>query len=115
MFERIIKERLVELRQSKRLNVSQVASIIGVNKSTYLRMEQGIVKTMKGEYLEKLSVLYGVLPGYITGQTDLKEPNREKEALITDIRAIISGMTVAELKTVVEGAKNVILERPKKK
>lgn len=113
MSERVIKTRLVELREEKRLNQSQVASIIGVNKSTYLRMEQGKVKSLKEEYLEKLAILYGVLPGYITGVTDLKEPDEAKEAVLQSIRSIVAGMSVHELKKVEEAAKNVILERHK--
>ncbi len=68
-----LQERLRELREAKGYTGSRVADEIGIDRTTYGRIENGSTKTISSDILLKLAVLYEVPTDYILGISDTPE------------------------------------------
>ena len=69
-----LHDRLKELREAHGIRSQyRLADKIGVNRSTYSRLESGETKTISSDILIKLSELYNVPTDYILGLTDTPE------------------------------------------
>uniref|UniRef100_UPI0018C54C0E helix-turn-helix domain-containing protein n=1 Tax=Pectinatus frisingensis TaxID=865 RepID=UPI0018C54C0E len=68
-----IGERLKRLRENKKMSQDEVANIIGIDRTSYLKYEKGINKPTRN--LEKLSVLFNVSTDYLLCQTDFPLKN----------------------------------------
>lgn len=69
-----LQERLRELREANGYGTRQeLADKLGIDKSTYGRMESGATKTVSSDILIKLSELYNVTTDYILGISDVPE------------------------------------------
>lgn len=62
-----ISKRIKDRRESLGLNQTEVAEYLGVNKSTVLRWENGDIKTVGLDKIEKLSEILKTTPGWIMG------------------------------------------------
>ena len=92
-----LQERLRELRESNGFKSREkLAEVIGVNKTTYSRIENGATKTISSDILLKLADLYKVPTDYILGLTDTPEN---------------TGYDIKELGLSVEAAKNLYSEK----
>lgn len=88
-----LHDRLRELRESNGIKSQQkLAEIIGVERSTYSRIEGGQTKTISSDILISLAKLYHVPTDYILGLTDIPEN---------------TGYDIKELGLSVEAAKNL--------
>ncbi len=58
--------------------VSLATDKLGIDKSTYGRMESGATKTVSSDILIKLSELYNVTTDYILGISDVPESRSAK-------------------------------------
>jgi transcriptional regulator with XRE-family HTH domain len=92
-----LQERLRELREANGFKSREkLAEVIGVNKTTYSRIENGSTKTISSDILLKLADLYKVPTDYILGLTDTPEN---------------TGYDIKELGLSVEAAKNLYSEK----
>ena len=88
-----LQERLRELREANGYKSREkLAEVIGVNKTTYSRIENGSTKTISSDILLKLAELYKVPADYILGLTNTPEN---------------TGYDIKELGLSVEAAKNL--------
>ncbi len=88
-----LQERLRELREANGYkSMEKLAAEIGVNKTTYSRIENGSTKTISSDILLKLADLYKVPTDYILGITDTPEN---------------TGYDIRELGLSVEAARNL--------
>ena len=72
-----LQERLRELREANGFKSREkLAEVIGVNKTTYSRIENGSTKTISSDILMKLAELYKVPTDYILGLSDTPENTR---------------------------------------
>ena len=72
-----LQERLRELREANGFNSrNKLADEIGIDRTTYGRIENGSTKTISSDILIKLSKLYGVPTDYILGISDTPEDTR---------------------------------------
>ena len=88
-----LQERLRELREANGYKSREkLAEVIGVNKTTYSRIENGSTKTISSDILLKLAELYKVPTDYILGRIDTPEN---------------TGYDIKELGLSVDAAKNL--------
>lgn len=64
--------RLRELRKEKKMTQQDVASVLGVERSTYGKYETGAIPLVNVDLLKTLSDLFGASPDYIRGISDFK-------------------------------------------
>ena len=60
-------QKIKELRAAKGLTLEQVASAVGVGKSTVRKWETGMIANMKRDKIAALSNVLGVQPSYLLG------------------------------------------------
>ena len=66
-------QRIKMLRQKKGLTLEQVASVVGVGKSTVRKWETGMIANMKRDKIASLAKALGTTPEYLMGW-DNKSP-----------------------------------------
>lgn len=69
-------QRIKELRQQRGLTLEQVATIVGVGKSTVRKWETGMIANMKRDKIASLAMALGTTPAYLMGWEENEE---EKE------------------------------------
>ena len=81
----MIKENLLaELRNQKKLTMSQMGDLLGVSQVTYLRYEKAETD-VSTETLSKLANIFEVSTDYLLGRTDIKEPASRKPPTLDDL------------------------------
>ena len=70
-----IGKRIEECRIERGMTVDEVASIVGINKSTVSRYENGTIRTIKIPVIESISRAIGVNPAWVIG----KSPNKYED------------------------------------
>ncbi len=73
----IIIKRIQEIRNDHSLSVQKFAEKIGVAKSTCYRWERGDIRTLKTEYIKKMSDIFNVSPLWLIGDNVPKEKETE--------------------------------------
>lgn len=92
-----LHDRLKELREAHGIRSQyRLADKIGINRSTYSRLESGETKTISSDILIKLAELYNVPTDYILGLTDTPEK---------------TGFDIRELGLTVETAKALYMKK----
>lgn len=66
--------KIKELRQARGMTLEQVATIVGVGKSTVRKWETGMIANMKRDKIQALANALGTTPAYLMGW---KEDRRE--------------------------------------
>lgn len=84
--------RLKQLREEKGLSQSEVAKIIGVGRTTYLKWENG--ENQPTRKLDQLSQFFGVSIDYLLGKSDVKNI-KSKNSHSRGIRIPVLGRVVA--------------------
>ena len=74
-------QRIKKLRQEKGLTLEQVASVVGVGKSTVRKWETGMIANMRRDKIADLAKALGTTPAYLMGW---KEEKVEKETSPTE-------------------------------
>ena len=59
--------KIKELRQAKGLTLEQVATVVGVGKSTVRKWETGMIANMKRDKIAALAKALGTTPAYLMG------------------------------------------------
>ncbi len=79
--------KIKELRQAKGLTLEQVATVVGVGKSTVRKWETGMIANMKRDKIAALAKALGTTPAYLMGWTeDIKkvENNSPEELVLSE-------------------------------
>ena len=85
-------QRIKDLRLAKGLTLEQVASVVGVGKSTVRKWETGMIANMRRDKIASLAQALGVTPEYLMGWDDslkLKQfiPDKPKQdSMITKMQ-----------------------------
>ena len=68
-----MKDRLRELRDSKRMSQQDVADMLGIRRETYSKYENGETESIKSEHLITLAKYYDVTADFILGICDIAD------------------------------------------
>ena len=69
--------RIRELRQAKGLTLEQVASVVGVGKSTVRKWETGMIANMRRDKIADLAKALGTTPAYLMGWKEEEKENKK--------------------------------------
>lgn len=74
-------QKIKDLRKEKGLTLEQVASVVGVGKSTVRKWETGMIANMRRDKIAALAKALGTTPAYLMGwkEEDKKVPPTEPE------------------------------------
>ena len=72
-------QKIKDLRKEKGLTLEQVASVVGVGKSTVRKWETGMIANMRRDKIAALAKALGTTPEYLMGWDELKIPPTEPE------------------------------------
>lgn len=85
MFSNIeIGTRISSARSMRGLTLEDVASKVGVAKSTIMRYEKGTISKVKLPVIESISHVLGVDPNWIVGNTDITSSSDKSVTLSDD-------------------------------
>lgn len=70
MSENEMAQRIRDLRRERGLTLEQVASVVGVGKSTVRKWETGMIANMRRDKIALLASALGTTPGYLMGWED---------------------------------------------
>ena len=73
MDENSMAKKIKELRLARGLTLEQVATIVGVGKSTVRKWETGMIANMRRDKIAALAKALGVTPEYLMGWEEEKE------------------------------------------
>ena len=77
--------KIKELRLANGMTLEQVATIVGVGKSTVRKWETGMIANMKRDKIADLAKALGTTPAYLMGwEEDTKKPLPNDEKKLTD-------------------------------
>ena len=76
MAENDMANRIQDLRKSKNMTLEEVASIVGVGKSTVRKWETGMIANMKRDKIAKLAKALGTTPAYLMGWIEKEEQKK---------------------------------------
>lgn len=68
-----LSDRLRELRESRKLSKADVAKAIGINRSTYGRIEEEVTESVDSKYLIELARFYDVTTDFLLGINNTPE------------------------------------------
>lgn len=74
-------QRIRDLRQERGLTLEQVASIVGVGKSTVRKWETGMIANMKRDKIASLAAALGTTPAYLMGWPEDEEKKDSPDEL----------------------------------
>lgn len=86
------KDRLRDLRLSRRLTLQQVADYVGLQKAAIYKYEHGLTVNPKRSLIEKLAVLFQVSPSYLLGINDDEE---KSDSVTKGVRIPVLGNVAA--------------------
>lgn len=66
-------QKIKDLRQQRKMTLEEVATIVGVGKSTVRKWETGMIANMKRDKIAKLAQALGTTPAYLMGWEDTLE------------------------------------------
>ena len=66
-------KKIKELRLAKGMTLEQVATIVGVGKSTVRKWETGMIANMKRDKIQALATALGTTPAYLMGWKEKRE------------------------------------------
>ena len=81
MSENSMARKIKELRLARGLTLEQVATIVGVGKSTVRKWETGMIANMRRDKIAALAKALGVTPEYLMGWEEQKEISPAKPEL----------------------------------
>lgn len=101
-------ERIKALRREKDLTLEQVASVVGVGKSTVRKWETGMIANMKRDKIADLAKALGTTPAYLMGWEEDDTENKETpgEQQLTEVDLELMEL----LKQIPEDQKRLFLE-----
>ena len=95
--------RLEQLRNEKKLKQREVAEYLGIERTTYNKIENGET-ALKGEPIIKLAEFYGVTADYLLGisnyRTPMKELSKRPRTKIPVLGNVAAGMPITAIENV---------------
>ena len=83
--ENDLARKIKELRLKRDMTLEQVATIVGVGKSTVRKWETGMIANMKRDKIALLAKALGTTPAYLMGWTeDVEQTNSPDEITLTE-------------------------------
>ena len=89
MAENNMSRRIKELRTERGMTLEQVASIVGVGKSTVRKWETGMIANMKRDKIAALAQALGTTPADLMGWEDTKKSSPDKLQLSEGERMLL--------------------------
>lgn len=80
-------QRIQDLRRAKGLTLEQVASVVGVGKSTVRKWETGMIANMRRDKIASLAQALGTTPAYLMGwneEVSAEEKTSPSELQLTE-------------------------------
>lgn len=87
--ENDLSRKIKQLRLERNMTLEQVASIVGVGKSTVRKWETGMIANMKRDKIALLAVALGTTPAYLMGWKE-----DEKQSNSPDVMNLTEGETL---------------------
>ena len=83
--ENDLSRKIKQLRLERDMTLEQVATIVGVGKSTVRKWETGMIANMKRDKIALLASALGTTPAYLMGwKEDTKKADSPKELNLTE-------------------------------
>ena len=89
-------QKIKKLRKEKGLTLEQVASIVGVGKSTVRKWETGMIANMKRDKIAALAKSLGTTPVYLMGWEEEQKKNDIQADIILKMRTDTTFMSLVE-------------------
>lgn len=92
-------QKIKELRKAKNLTLEQVASVVGVGKSTVRKWETGMIANMKRDKIASLAKALDTTPAYLMGweESPINElPEPIIDNVLVELLAELSDLTEEE-------------------
>ena len=80
--ENDLSRKIKQLRLERDMTLEQVASIVGVGKSTVRKWETGMIANMKRDKIALLASALGTTPAYLMGWKEDSKETKSPDALI---------------------------------
>lgn len=105
--ENDLSRKIKELRLSRDMTLEQVATIVGVGKSTVRKWETGMIANMKRDKIALLAKALGTTPAYLMGwKEETKQENSPDEPKPTEGEKMLLDL----FKQLPEGEQQMYLE-----
>ena len=83
--ENDLSRKIKQLRLERDMTLEEVATIVGVGKSTVRKWETGMIANMKRDKIALLASALGTTPAYLMGwKEDTKQPNSPDDLNLTE-------------------------------
>ena len=105
MAENDMANRIQDLRKSKNMTLEEVASIVGVGKSTVRKWETGMIANMKRDKIAKLAKALGTTPAYLMGWEEIEQKNDLIAEVVLKMRTDDTFASVVESLDKLDGEK----------
>lgn len=99
MSSKNMAQRIKELRKIRNLTLEQVASVVGVGKSTVRKWETGMIANMKRDKIASLAKALDTTPAYLMGWEESAEnqiPEPILDEALTELLTSLSDLTEEE-------------------
>ena len=74
-------QKIKDLRQQRGMTLEEVATIVGVGKSTVRKWETGMIANMKRDKIAKLAQALGTTPAYLMGWEEVQEEKNSPDPI----------------------------------
>ena len=103
-------KRIYDLRKEKGLTLEQVASVVGVGKSTVRKWETGMIANMRRDKIAALATALGTTPMYLMGWTDdsslfVEEQEESPLPEKSELETIIDSLSEEQVAQLIQYAK----------
>jgi transcriptional regulator with XRE-family HTH domain len=89
-----IAQKIKELRQARGLTLEQIASVVGVGKSTVRKWETGMITNMKSDKIADLAKVLCTTPAYLMGWEDATK--KTEQAIDNTLMSLLADLTEEE-------------------
>lgn len=104
--ENDMSRKIKELRLARNMTLEQVATIVGVGKSTVRKWETGMIANMKRDKIALLAQALGTTPAYLMGWKDNTQHAPHNEPKLTEGEELLLDL----FRRVPEDKQEVVLE-----
>ena len=91
-----MSNKIHKLRKSKKMTLEEVATKVGVGKSTVRKWETGIIANMRRDKIASLAKALDTTPAYLMGWEEEKQKNDIQADIILKLRTDATFMSAVE-------------------
>ena len=113
MEEKVSGARIKELRQERGMSADELGRLIGKNRATVYRYEDGSIDTIPLKIVKRIAEILKVRPSYLIGLSNDPEPIKQSDSLESgknDKNAEIKRMIKEKIDSLPEDELSVLLE-----